>query len=120
MILFPIVREMTMKPEISRVTRSKQQAIAAYDRLSRWYDWLVAGSEHPLAGSGLKKLNASAGETVLEIGFGTGHALLTLVAAVGDAGKVVGIDVKKRVAADIAHFASSMAGRSRVIWSGWK
>src|SRR5512141_881309 len=84
---------MTQQPEISRVTRSKQQAMAAYDRLSRWYDWLSASSEQPLAELGLKKLNASAGETVLEIGFGTGHALLSLAGVVGSAGRVFGIDI---------------------------
>ena len=81
------------RSEISRVTRSKGQAIAAYDRLSRWYDWLSASSEWPLAKSGLDKLNVSAGETVLEIGFGTGHGLLALANAVGDSGRVVGIDI---------------------------
>jgi len=86
---------MTTQPEISRVTRSKRQAMAAYDRLSRWYDWLSASSEQPLAELGLKKLNAGAGETVLEIGFGTGHALLVLAPAVGDAGRVVGIDLSR-------------------------
>jgi ubiquinone/menaquinone biosynthesis C-methylase UbiE len=69
--------------EISRVTRTKEQAIASYDRLSRWYDWLSAGSERPLTELGLKKLNVNTGETVLEIGFGTGHALLALAACVG-------------------------------------
>jgi ubiquinone/menaquinone biosynthesis C-methylase UbiE len=84
-----------MQPEISRVTRSKQQAIVAYDRLSRWYDWLSASSEQPLAELGLKKLNVNAGETVLEIGCGTGHALLALAFAVGEAGRVIGIDISR-------------------------
>lgn len=79
--------------DISRVTRSKQQAQATYDRLSRWYDWLTANSEWPLAKLGLKKLGAHPGETVLEIGFGTGNALLTLTTAVGDSGKAIGIDL---------------------------
>jgi demethylmenaquinone methyltransferase/2-methoxy-6-polyprenyl-1,4-benzoquinol methylase len=82
-------------PEISRVTRSKEQALAAYDRFSRWYDWLSASSERPLAELGLRKLNASAGETALEIGFGTGHALLALASAVGASGRVVGIDISR-------------------------
>ena len=102
MVLFPKAiwkaysqRELTMQPEISRVTRSKQQAITAYDRLSRWYDWLSASSEQPIAELGLKKLNANTGETVLEIGFGTGHALLALATSVGDSGRVVGIDLSR-------------------------
>jgi demethylmenaquinone methyltransferase/2-methoxy-6-polyprenyl-1,4-benzoquinol methylase len=89
--------------EISRVTRPKEQAIASYDRLSRWYDWLSAGSERPLTELGLKKLNVNTGETVLEIGFGTGHALLALAATVGNSGRVVGVDISRgmfKVASD--------------------
>lgn len=80
-------------PEISRVFRSKQQAMTAYDRLSLWYDWLASGSERPLAALGLKKLDVSTGEMVLEIGSGTGYGLLVLAEAVGDAGRVHGIDI---------------------------
>lgn len=86
---------MNSQQEISRVTRSKQQAIAAYDQLSRWYDWFSASSEQSLAELGLRKLNAREGETVLEIGYGTGHALLALAVAVGDSGRVVGIDISQ-------------------------
>jgi len=86
---------MSTSPEISRVTRSKKQAIAAYDRLSRWYDWLSAGSEQPLAKLGLKKLNVGPGASVLEIGSGTGHALLALAASAGELGKVHGIDISR-------------------------
>lgn len=32
-------------PEISRISRSKKQAIAAYDWLSRRYGWFAASSE---------------------------------------------------------------------------
>lgn len=80
-------------PEISRVFRSKREAMIAYDRLSRWYDWLASSSERPLAELGLKKLNVRTGEMVLEIGFGTGHALLALAESVGDSGGVHGIDI---------------------------
>ena len=45
------------RSEISRVSRSKQQAMAAYNHLSRWYDWLASSSEQPLAELELKKLN---------------------------------------------------------------
>jgi demethylmenaquinone methyltransferase/2-methoxy-6-polyprenyl-1,4-benzoquinol methylase len=84
---------MSQHPEISRVIRSKKQAIATYDRLSRWYDWLSEGSEWPLTQMGLNKLHAETGEVILEIGFGTGNALLVLAEIVGDSGKIVGIDI---------------------------
>jgi demethylmenaquinone methyltransferase/2-methoxy-6-polyprenyl-1,4-benzoquinol methylase len=115
---------MTSQPEISSVTRSKQQAIAAYDRLSRWYDWFSASSEQPLAALGLKKLNASAGETVLEIGFGTGYALLALATAVRGSGRVVGIDIsrgmfkvasKKIARANLSHRVTVEQGDAAVL-----
>jgi len=84
---------MDIQPEISRALRSRQQAIIAYNRLSRWYDWLSVRSEWPLTVFGLHKLDASAGETVLEIGFGTGNSLLVLAKAVSPTGKVAGIDI---------------------------
>ncbi len=80
-------------PPISRVTRSKEAAKSTYDRLSRWYDALAGSSEQKFTDTGLQKLTIKDGETVLEIGFGTGHAVLALATAVGNAGKVYGVDI---------------------------
>lgn len=63
--------------EVSRVTRSKASARRTYDGMSRWYD-LFASSEKKFTNEGLKMLAVSSGEKVLEIGFGTGDALLSL------------------------------------------
>lgn len=73
----------------SRVTRSRQSARAAYDRLSGWYDWL-AGSEEAFNRQALAMLDAKPGERVLELGFGTGHALATLA---GRGCRVAGVDL---------------------------
>ena len=78
---------------VSRVTRSKEQAKASYDRMSRWYDILASSSERKFRDAGLQRLNVKEGEVVLEIGFGTGHSILSLAGAVGDSGKVYGIDI---------------------------
>ena len=81
--------------EIARVERSKESARDAYNRMSGWYDWLAGSSEQKFSGAGLHALNAQPGETVLEIGFGTGHNLLTLARAVGVNGRVYGIDLSE-------------------------
>jgi len=79
--------------EISRVTRSKAEARASYDRLSKIYDLLAGRSEEECREVGLQKLAAKKGETILEIGFGTGHGLLALARAVRPSGRVYGIDL---------------------------
>jgi ubiquinone/menaquinone biosynthesis C-methylase UbiE len=63
-----------------------------YDRLSRWYD-LFSTAEQSIARIGIQLLNIQAGEKVLEIGFGTGHALIELANAAGSLGSVCGIDL---------------------------
>jgi demethylmenaquinone methyltransferase/2-methoxy-6-polyprenyl-1,4-benzoquinol methylase len=90
-------------------TRHRRAIQANYDRLSRWYDWLADPGERNLRDKGLEKLQVRAGETVLEIGFGTGQALLALAQAVGETGKVVGVDLSPQMAA-VARQRLSTAG----------
>jgi demethylmenaquinone methyltransferase/2-methoxy-6-polyprenyl-1,4-benzoquinol methylase len=70
-----------------------------YDRISNAYDLIADSSEHTAREKGLEMLAVSAGETVLVVGFGTGHALVTLGRAVGTEGKVFGIDISEGMAA---------------------
>lgn len=100
------------QPQIRRVTRSKEEARAAYDRMSRWYDALAGSSEKRFIDIALQKLGATEGQSVLEIGFGTGYAILALAEAVGDSGKVYGIDISDRMV-DTARARLRKAGLSR-------
>lgn len=83
---------------MSRVRRSPGEARAAYDRMSSWYDLLTGGSEEEHIHAGLRRLEAEAGERILEIGFGTGHALVSLSQSVGRSGVVIGIDLSEGMA----------------------
>jgi ubiquinone/menaquinone biosynthesis C-methylase UbiE len=67
---------------------SRDTTRANYDRLSRWYD-LFSSSEQRFTETGLRLLDPKLDEAILEIGFGTGHAL----AALAQTARVWGIDL---------------------------
>jgi demethylmenaquinone methyltransferase/2-methoxy-6-polyprenyl-1,4-benzoquinol methylase len=72
---------------------SRAQTRANYDRLSRRYDLLAGSSERALRDLGLRELAIRDGEHVLEVGCGTGAALVELARAAGPAGLAVGLDL---------------------------
>lgn len=63
-----------------------------YDRMARWYD-LFAGSEKKFTEIGLRALDVKAGEKVLEIGSGTGHALVEMAQSAGPGGLACGVEL---------------------------
>lgn len=73
--------------------RSKEKARMNYNRLSRCYDCIAGGSEARLRQMGTKLLSVRHGESVLEVGFGTGHALIEFARLVGQQGWIAGIDI---------------------------
>ncbi|MFC1847048.1 class I SAM-dependent methyltransferase [Chloroflexota bacterium] len=79
--------------KISRVHRSKEEAKQYYDRISAFYDWLGGIFERKAAERALDYLTIQNGESVLEIGFGTGHCLQQIAILVGKTGKACGIDI---------------------------
>lgn len=80
---------------ICPLTRSKSQVRANYDRLSRWYDLIGGWSEQRFREIGLQQLAPVKGETILELGFGTGHCIQALAQSVGMSGRVHGIDLSQ-------------------------
>jgi demethylmenaquinone methyltransferase/2-methoxy-6-polyprenyl-1,4-benzoquinol methylase len=90
-------KRVTEHPSILRVFQSKDQTRAFYNKISRVYDLLSERSEAPMRKAGLELLGASPGESVLEIGFGTGHSLVSLANAVGPTGTVFGVDLSDKM-----------------------
>jgi ubiquinone/menaquinone biosynthesis C-methylase UbiE len=84
--------------EISRVTRSKGEARASYNKLSRWYDLLAGRYERKYRDAGLQELGVKEGDVILEIGFGTGHRIMALARSVGNSGRVYGVDISDGMA----------------------
>ncbi|MCA8996159.1 MAG: methyltransferase domain-containing protein [Planctomycetaceae bacterium] len=80
-----------------------------YDRISHVYDLIADGGEHLAREKGLQALNAQRGESVLEIGYGTGHSLVQLANAVGVQGHVAGIDISPGMR-DVTHKRLADAG----------
>jgi demethylmenaquinone methyltransferase/2-methoxy-6-polyprenyl-1,4-benzoquinol methylase len=64
-----------------------------YDRISRVYDLLADASEQEIRDYGIQALALAPGERVLDVGFGTGHALVAMARAVGPTGLVCGVDL---------------------------
>jgi ubiquinone/menaquinone biosynthesis C-methylase UbiE len=86
---------MSEKAPISRVKRTREEAKATYDRMSGLYDLMTGAAEGKYKEKGLEELHVQDGECVLEIGFGTGESIKSLVAAAGRTGRVYGIDLSE-------------------------
>jgi demethylmenaquinone methyltransferase/2-methoxy-6-polyprenyl-1,4-benzoquinol methylase len=85
------------QPGVLRVLQSKEETRAFYNKIAKVYDLLAERSEQPVRRAGLAMLDARPGEKVLEIGFGTGHSLITLAQAIGPSGRVFGIDLSEKM-----------------------
>ena len=103
-----------IEPGVLRVFQSKSETAAFYNKIAKVYDLLAEHSEQPVRDTGLRKLAVREGETILEIGFGTGHCLVAIAKAVGASGKACGIDISEemlkhtRVLAEQEHVAERL------------
>jgi len=97
--------------------RTKDHISENYNRISKWYDAVAGRNESQLRKAGLIQLDATHGETILEIGFGTGHSIVEIAQAVGVSGKVYGIDVSDRML-ELAQARAAATGHgNRIILS---
>ncbi len=78
------------KKEILRVEGDVRET---YAKLSRVYGAVEGIFERKIRRRGLELLNIQEGEKVLEIGSGTGYALVEIAKAVGETGKAYSIDL---------------------------
>ncbi len=82
-------------PDILPVARTKTEAKRFYDCVSVVYDHLTRAFERRFAEMALRCLDVREGETVLEVGFGSGHCLTSIARAVGQEGAAHGIDISR-------------------------
>ncbi len=80
-------------PSVGSPVTTSNTTKSFYDRISNAYDAIADAGEHQARERGLDALAVQPGERVLEIGYGTGHSLVSLAQAVGEAGLVCGIDI---------------------------
>ena len=82
-----------MSSNVLPVKRSKRDAKRYYDRISWYYDAMAGTFERKYAQMALDMLTLNRGESVLEIGIGTGHSLRSISHLVGKQGKASGLDI---------------------------
>lgn len=101
--------------DVLPVETTRRQAQRTYGRLSRFYDFTEGLPEIPAKNLALRLARAAPGETVLEIGPGTGWALRRLSRAVGRDGLVCGVDISPGM---LAVAREKLLGRSALLALG--
>ncbi len=77
------------------VNRTHEQARQFYDRISHFYDYISGPFERKYAFRALDLLAVREGESILEIGFGTGHCLEKIAGSIGESGRAYGLDISQ-------------------------
>lgn len=85
----------SVPPVVLPVSRTKAEARQFYDRISRIYGWMTGAFERRHGETALELLSIRNGETVMEIGTGSGHCFRRIAELVGDGGNCCGVDVSR-------------------------
>ena len=80
-----------------RVFQTRDEIRAYYNKIAKFYDLLSERSEGPMREAGIERLDPQPGESMLEIGFGTGHSLVELARRVSPGGRVYGVDLSEEM-----------------------
>ncbi|MBM3702494.1 MAG: methyltransferase domain-containing protein [Actinobacteria bacterium] len=99
-------------PEKKEILRVKGEIKETYGKISKIYATLEGKFEKRLRERGVEYLDIQKGETVLEIGFGTGITLVEIAKSVGETGKAYGIDVTPEMV-ELARRRLEMEGLGR-------
>jgi demethylmenaquinone methyltransferase/2-methoxy-6-polyprenyl-1,4-benzoquinol methylase len=90
------LKRFTRVVSTSRVLRSREEARENYDDWSSVYDYLSPeGLDSSFREVSVEMLGSADGDRVLEIGFGTGRAIVDFARRVGAKGEVHGIDISE-------------------------
>lgn len=100
------------------MTRSPMEARKAYNKAASWIDIFEHPFEKPYKDRGLNLLNVQPGESILELGCGTGYALVRIAQRAGPKGKVTGIDIAENMLA-VAEERLQSAGVNSAEGSGF-
>jgi len=79
------------------MTNGNEDLRKNYDKLSKYYDFISINAESKLQDLALKMLNIQPDANVLEIGCGTGSALIKIANYIKKDGSITGIDLSEKM-----------------------
>ena len=95
--------------EVRPVSQTDGQIRSSYDRISRWYDLLAGGFERRFSEAARQMLIRDGEAVILEIGVGSGRAILALAGSAGPSARLYGMDLSTGML-DIARGKVQKAG----------
>ncbi|MEX2304369.1 MAG: L-histidine N(alpha)-methyltransferase [Bryobacterales bacterium] len=99
---------------IARVLTTRAETRAFYNKISKVYDLMAEHSEGPVRQKCLRKLAPKPGETLVEIGCGTGNVAASLAQAAGDHGRVYAVDISDGMLGQTRHLLETQGLGARV------
>lgn len=94
----PGISEPAWRDGVHAVRRTRDQIRRAYDRASLWYGLVEEPLELRARLTGVRLLAPEPGAHILEVGCGTGVALVELAHSVGPTGHITGVDISASMA----------------------